>query len=75
MAALLSWDDIMDVLLDLNTRSRGASGVVEPLPSVAVRTIRSAFVRVLYHVYVKTKMAHPHEQVLNPVPQTPNSKP
>ena len=63
VTSLLSWDDIMDVLLDINVRSRGASGIAEALPAHARRAFQSAFVRVLYHAYVKTKMLHPREQV------------
>ena len=32
VTALVSWADILDVLLDLEMRDRGASGVVAPLP-------------------------------------------
>jgi len=66
VTALLTWDDILDVLLDIDVRSRGASGVVEPMPKAAVRIFKSAFLRVLYHAYVKTKVEQPHDQVRRP---------
>jgi len=64
VTALVPWDDIMDVLLDIDVRSRGESGVVEPMPPAAARTLKSAFIRLLYHAYIKTKMLQPREQVV-----------
>ena len=66
VTALLTWDDILDVLLDIDVRSRGASGVVEPMPKAAMRIFKSAFLRVLHHAYVKTKVEQPHDQVRRP---------